>query len=174
MSKVTFTKLQLKKKNDSKEFIYNDQTIIVKQYLPIQEKLTLIENVLNASGDEYNFANPIKLDMFLSLEIMYHYTNITFTEKQKEDPAKLFDLLDENEVISKVIALIPEEEYRTLYDGVVELSENIYTYQNSLLGIMDAVNRDYANLDLEATDIQQKLKDPENLQLLKNVLTKLG
>lgn len=174
MSKITFTKLQLKKLNNSKEFTYNDQIITVKQYLPIQDKLHLIQNVLNAAGDEYNFANPIKLDMFLSLEIMYYYTNITFTEKQKEDPAKLFDLLDENEIISKVIALIPEEEYRTLYEGVVELSNNIYAYQTSLLGIIDTVSRDYQDLDLNATDIQQKLKDPENLGLLKAVLTKLG
>lgn len=174
MSKVTFTKLQLKKINQEKEFTYNDQIITVKQYLPFLEKLSLIERVLNAARDEYNFANPLKLDMFLSLEIVFTYTNISFTEKQKEDFVKLFDLLDENKIIEKVISLIPEEEYRTLLDGVNELSENIYKYQTSVLGILDIISRDYQNLNLDASEIQQKLNDPNNLALLKEVLTKLG
>lgn len=174
MAKIPFTKLQLKKINESKEFTYNDQVIIVKQYLPIQEKLALISRVINAAADEYNFTNPVKLDMYLALEIVFTYTNISFTEKQKEDIAKLFDLLDENKFFDKVIELIPEEEYSTLWEGVVELSESIYAYQTSVLGILDTVNRDYSNLDLEATKIQSELADPNNMALLRQILTKLG
>ena len=174
MAKIPFTKLQLKKINESKEFTYNDQVITVKQYLPIQEKLALISRVINAAADEYNFTNPVKLDMFLALEIVFTYTNISFTEKQKEDIAKLFDLLDENKFFDKVIELIPEEEYSTLWEGVVELSESIYAYQTSVLGILDTVNRDYKNMDLDATKIQSELNDPNNLELLRDVLTKLG
>lgn len=174
MAKIPFTKLQLKKINESKEFIYNDQVITVKQYLPIQEKLALISRVINAAADEYNFTNPVKLDMYLALEIVFTYTNISFTEKQKEDIAKLFDLLDENKFFDKVIELIPEEEYSTLWEGVVELSESIYAYQTSVLGILDTVNRDYKNMDLDATKIQSELNDPNNLELLRDVLTKLG
>lgn len=174
MAKIPFTKLQLKKKNEVKEFTYNDQVITVKQYLPIQDKLALIGRVINSAADEYNFANPVKLDMFLALEIVYNYTNLSFTEKQKEDVVKLYDLLEENEIFDKVIELIPEEEYTTLWEGVVEISENIYNYQTSVLGILDTVSRDYSNLDLEATNIQKKISDPNNLELLKSVLTKLG
>ena len=174
MAKIPFTKLQLKKINESKEFTYNDQVITVKQYLPIQEKLALISRVINAAADEYNFTNPVKLDMFLALEIVFTYTNLSFTEKQKEDIAKLYDLLEENKIFDKVIELIPEEEYDTLWEGVVELSESIYAYQTSVLGILDTVNRDYKDMDLEATKIQSELADPNNLTLLKDVLTKLG
>ena len=174
MAKIPFTKLQLKKKNEVKEFTYNDQVITVKQYLPIQDKLALIGQVINSAADEYNFANPVKLDMYLALEIIYNYTNLSFTEKQKEDIVKLYDLLEENEIFDKVIELIPEEEYTTLWEGVVEISENIYNYQTSVLGILDTVSRDYSNLNLEATDIQKKISDPNNLELLKSVLTKLG
>ena len=174
MAKIPFTKLQLKKINESEEFTYNDQVITVKQYLPIADKLALIGNVINYASDEYNFANPIKLDMFLSLEIVFTYTNLSFTEKQKEDIAKLYDLLEENGIIDEVIKLIPEEEYRTLWDGVVELADNIYAYQTSVLGILDTVNRDYKDMDLNATEIQQKLNDPENLALLRSILTNLG
>lgn len=174
MAKIPFTKLQLKKRNEVKEFTYNDQVITVKQYLPIQDKLALISRVINAAADEYNFTNPVKLDMYLALEIVFTYTNISFTEKQKEDIAKLFDLLDENKFFDKVIELIPEEEYSTLWEGVVELSESIYAYQTSVLGILDTVSKDYKDLNFDATEIQKKLADPENMELLKSVLTKLG
>lgn len=174
MAKIPFTKLQLKKINESKEFTYNEQVITVKQYLPIQDKLALISRVINSAADEYNFTNPVKLDMYLALEIIYTYTNLSFTEKQKEDIAKLYDLLEENKIFDKVIELIPEEEYNTLWEGVVELSESIYAYQTSVLGILDTVSRDYKDLDLNATEIQQKLNDPNNMALLRSVLTNLG
>ena len=174
MAKIPFTKLQLKKINESKEFTYNEQIITVKQYLPIQDKLALISRVINSAADEYNFTNPVKLDMYLALEIIYTYTNLSFTEKQKEDIAKLYDLLEENKIFDKVIELLPEEEYNTLWEGVVELSESIYAYQTSVLGILDTVSRDYKDLDLNATEIQQKLNDPNNMALLRSILTNLG
>lgn len=174
MSKVPFSKLKLSKINGTKEFTYNEQNIIVKQYLPIQEKLGLISRVINSAADEYNFANPVKLDMYLALEIVFTYTNLSFTEKQKEDIGKLYDLLEENKIFEKVIELIPEEEYNTLWEGVVELADSIYAYQTSVLGILDTVSRDYKDLDLDASKIQQELNDPNNMALLKTVLTKLG
>jgi hypothetical protein len=32
----------------------------------------------------------------MSLEIIYNYTNLSFTEKMKEDPFKLYDILINN------------------------------------------------------------------------------
>ena len=105
---------------------------------------------------------------------MYAYTNISFTDKQKGDPTKLYDLLEENGVIAEVIAAIPENEYALLLGWIDETIEAFYTYRNSVMGIMEQISTDYSNLSLDATEIQQKLADPQNLELLKNVMTKLG
>jgi len=43
-----------------------------------------------------------------------------------------------------------------------------------VLGILDTVSQDYSNLDLDATEIQKKLADKDNLALVRDVLTKLG
>ena len=51
---------------------------------------------------------------------------------------------------------------------------NLYQYHNSALGIMQAISTDYSNLNLEASEIQEKLADQNNLTLLKDVITKLG
>ena len=174
MAKVPFTKLGLKKIEDTKTISICDQDVEVKQYLPINDKINIITNVIENSADDNNFANPVKVEVFANLEIMYAYTNISFTDKQKGDPTKLYDLLEENGIIAEVIAAIPENEYALLLGWIDETIEAFYTYRNSVMGIMEQISADYSNLSLDATEIQQKLADPQNLELLKNVITKLG
>ena len=174
MAKVSFTKLGLKKKEEIKNITINDQVIEVKQYLPISDKINIITNVIENSADDNNFANPVKVEVFANLEIMYAYTNISFTDKQKGDPTKLYDLLEENGIIAEVIAAIPENEYALLLGWIDETIEAFYTYRNSVMGIMEQISTDYSNLSLDATEIQQKLADPQNLELLKDIMTKLG
>lgn len=174
MAKVSLTKLGLKVNQDIKNIEFNEQIIEVKQYLPINEKLELISSVINSAADENNFSNPVKENAFLTLEILYHYTNINFTDKQKEDPVKLYDLVVSSGLVNKVTDLIPEEELDEVINGVAQSVKAIYTYRNSVLGILESISKDYSNLDLDATEIQQKLADPDNMALLKQVLTKLG
>lgn len=174
MAKVSFSKLNLKVNQDIKTIIFNNQNIEVKQYLPINEKLELISNVINASHDDNNFANPVKVSVFTTLEIMYAYTNINFTDKQKEDPTKLYDMLVSSGLIAAVVNTIPEAEYHEVLCGVSDSIDAIYTYRNSVMGILEQVSQDYSNLDLDATEIQKKLADPNSLGLLKDILTNLG
>ena len=174
MAKVSFTKLGLKKNEEVGILHINEQDIEVKQYLPINEKLELISSVINSAADENNFSNPVKENVFLTLEILYHYTNINFTDKQKEDPVKLYDLVVSSGLVNKVIDLIPEEELDEVINGVAQSVKAIYTYRNSALGILESISQDYSALNLDATEIQQKLADPDNMALLKQVLTKLG
>lgn len=173
MAKQSFSKLNLKINNNINIININNIDIEVKEYLPMSEKMELVANVINAAADENNFANPMKLKVFTALEIMYAYTNLTFTDKQKEDPSKLYDLLESNEVINKVYVLLGNEA-KVVEKYVNECANAVYTYRNSILGLLEAISADYSNLDLNAADIQQKLADPENMALLKGVLTKLG
>ena len=174
MAKIGFTKLSLKRKNEIKTITINNNQIEIKQYLPVNEKLDLIARVINGAHDQNNFPNPIKIEVIGTLEMIMAYTNISFTEKQKEDIPKLYDLLEENGVIKDIISQIPEDEYNFIIDGINKTVDAVYTYNNSILGILEAVSKDYSNLDFDATQIQKKMADPENLKLVKDVLTKLG
>ena len=175
MAKVAFTKLGLKKKDEVKTVNINNNVIEVKQYLPINDKLALISRVINLSHDSSNnFANPVQVEVIGTIEIIAAYTNLSFTEKQKEDYAKLYDLLEENGITKDLISAIPEDEYAFLIDGINDSVEAVYKYQDSILGILEVISQDYSNLDFDATKIQQQLADPDNLSLLKDVLTKLG
>ena len=174
MAKVSLTKLGLKVNQDIKTIEFNGQTIEVKQYLPINDKLNLIANVLNQSADDNNFANPIKLNVFTSLEIVFAYTNISFTDKQKEDLVKLYDLLESNGIFNMIIAEIPKTEYTSIVDGVAECANAVYTYRNSIMGILDTITQDYDTLDFDINSLRDKLSSTENLTLLKDIMTKLG
>ena len=175
MANVSFTKLGLTKNQEVKILNWNDQDIEIKQYLSVKDKMELVSNVLNNSHDgESNFANPIRLDVYTTLEILYLYTNINFTDKQKEDALKLYDLVIGSGLYEKIIDLIPTEEYYDLLNTIQESIEAVYAYQNSVMGILDNVVNDYSDLNLNASEIQKKLADPENMQLLKGVLAKLG
>ena len=175
MAKVSFSKLGLKKKTDVKTVkLTDDVEVEVIQYLPVNDKLKLIAAVLNGSADENHFANPVKIEIIGNLEIIKAYSNLSFTEKQLEDPAKLYDLLEQHGVLEAILAAIPTQEYEFLLSGIDSTIKAFYDYQNSIYGILDTVGQDYSNLDLDASRIQQAIADPENLELLKGVLTKLG
>ena len=174
MAKVAFSKLGLTKNTDIASFDWNGQTIEVKQYLPIQDKLTLISNVLNSCQDENNFINEAKMSMFMTLEIVYNYTNINFTEKQKSDPAKLYDLLAGSGFFDDFFTVLPQTEYKSIVVWLDKTANHIYNYRNSIYGILDALKQDYSNLDLNIDELSKKISNKENLDLLKDILTKLG
>lgn len=174
MAKIAFSKLALKKQENIKTVKIGEFDIEVKQYLPVNEKLDLIARILNGAHDENNFPNPVKIEVIGTLEIIMAYTNLTFTEKQKEDVAKLYDILETNNVIKEIISAIPEEEYNFVIDGIDDTIEAFYQYQNSVLGILETVSQDYSNLQFDAQNIQQTIADPNNITLLKDVLTKMG
>ena len=174
MAKVSFTKLGLTKNQDINSFEFNSQLIEIKQYLPIHNKLQLIGDVINMSADENNFSNPVKVDMFTHLMIVEYYTNINFTDKQKEDWAKLYDLIYGSGLMTQIVDSMNPTELCAIIDGVKRSIKSIYSYRNSVLGILDTVSSDYSNLNLDASEIQKKIGDPENVELLRTVLDKLG
>lgn len=174
MSKISFTKLALAKNTSVASFEWNGQIVEVKQYLPIQEKMELIAAVLNQCQDENNFINEAKMSLFMNLEIVYKYTNINFTEKQKEDPAKLYDLLAGSGLFDEIFTVLPQREYKSIVMWLSKTAEHIYEYRNSIYGILDAMNTDYKNLELDAESLKAEMADPNQLTLLKDVLTKLG
>ena len=72
-----------------------------------------------------------------------------------------------------MIAAIPENEYALLLGWIDETIEAFYKYRNSVLGILDTISADYSNLSLDATNLQKQIADPENLKLLKSIMSKL-
>jgi len=104
--------------------------------------------------DDGTYVIPCRFDLFKTLEIIYAYTNINFTDKQKEDLENLYDLL----VGSGLWTMIEEQLKKTNdYLYIIEMADKtiheMYKYRDSVLGVLDAVNTDYSNLSFDAENI---------------------
>ena len=173
MAKIALTKLGLKPNTEIKTIEWNGQNVEVKQYLPIEAKLDLISDIANKSLDENPYYNPARIKIFIRLEIILAYANINTTDKQREDVFKLYDMLA-GELGDKILELVPVEEYNFISQTTWQIIEGIYRYKNSAMGIMESIANDYSSLDFDASEIQKKIGDPENMELLKSILSKLG
>ena len=174
MAKLAFSKLGLKVNNEITNIHFNDQVIEVKQYISVNDKLKLISDIINNTIDEHNFCNPVKVKVYLLIGIIENYTNISFTEKQKEDIVKLYDLIQSNGLFDKILEAIPAEEFNDLLNSTWDSVDAIYTYNNSAMGVLDNIGRDYKDIEFDAEAIQAKLANGENVEFLKDVLAKLG
>jgi hypothetical protein len=174
MAKVGLSKLGLSVNKNVEEISWNGQIIEVKQSLPSNEKLEVCSKIINESVDDQNFYNPGRVAIFQAIETLLAYTNINVTDKQKEDPCKLFDLFHSSGLAAQIYAAIPENELGAIQSIVEATIHNIYEYKNSVLGILENISTDYSNLNLDAQKIQEQLSEGKGIELLKDVLTKLG
>lgn len=174
MAKVSYAKLGLKMNNDVEIIEFNGQKIEVKKYLPIQEKMKMVVNIISNTADENRFFNPMKLDVFFAIEVIENYTNLSITEKQKEDVAKFYDLIITSDLYNSVISVINKSEIDYIKTSLKDFISSIYSYKNSIMGILDDIVENYSDFVADGEAIQKALGDPENLSLLKTILTKLG
>lgn len=178
MSKISYAKLGLKINCSTKalEWKNNEEnfSIEVKQYLPIEEKLDVISKIINESVDDNDYFNPARLEIFTTLEIIYAYTNLSITDKAKENPFKLYDNLVSSGLFDKILEVLPTEEFDMIDVTARSVIKNVYNYKNSALGIIKTLTEDYSQLNLDASDIQKKINDPESIALVKNIIEKLG
>lgn len=176
--KIGLTKLGLKKNTNLISLKWGEQIIQIKEYLPIEDKIAVIERIVNQSLDDNNFANPARIRINTVLEVIFAYvTNINFTEKQKEDRLGLFDLFVGSglwQAIYDELVDTPTNEINYIGETVHAVIDEIYKYKNSALGILQAVGEDYSNLELDAEKLRQQIGNRENVEFLDAVMKKMG
>jgi protein associated with RNAse G/E len=170
MAKIAFSKLGLKVNTQTVTIIVNEQPIEIKQYLSMSEKADMIARIINCSIDDNGFYNPLKVQTFLTLETVYTYTNLTFTDKMKENEMKLYDIFVSSGLYDLIIESIPEQEWKMLNESIYTMINNVYNYKNSALGIIENVVSDYGNMELDANALTDTLLNPESLSTLKELL----
>lgn len=175
MAKVNFTKLNKIKSLPAVEISIDDQKVLVEQYLPLEEKVNLITSVIEQSGNgEEGFFNIVKLNAYYMIEMIRAYTNISFTEKQLEDTAKLYDAIVLNGIWTSVATAIPVSEKEYIWDNILALAKEITTYNNSVLGILKAISNDRDALNFDVQEMMDTINDPQALTLLKSMVEKTG
>lgn len=174
MAKVSFNKLTTIKELENKVITIGDQEISVIQYLPVNDKLAIVERVLESAIDDTGYLNPVRLEIYTNIEIIKTYTNISITDKMMENPTKVYDLMILNGILDAVIEAIPEDEYNDVFNAVVDSGEHVVKYLNSFAGMMKTVTANYKNTEMNVDKLMADISDPEQIGLIKDILDKLG
>lgn len=165
MNKISYTNLKLKINTEVNTFDFNGNQIEVLKYLPLEDKYDLINLTLQSAKEEAIY-NPVKLEAYFHLYILMMYTNINFTEKQKEDKIKLYDILKSNGLIDKVLTNMEEDEYNFLCESLNQQENDILNYQNTIAGMISNI---IENLPIRAEEMQ-KIVDNFDPDKFENVL----
>ena len=174
MAKISLTKLNKIKSLEPIDIKIGEETISVVQYLPLEKKLAIMQNIIEQAGNnEEGFYNIVKLTVFYTIEMLRAYTNISFTEKQLEEPQKLYDIIVLNNIWNEVKKVIPQSELTDMWENTCALAREITEYNHSALGILNLLSNDYDNLSLDTTDMANKLSNVDNLKMSREILTKL-
>lgn len=164
--KISYANLKLKLNTNTKSVAVGDTEIEVLEYLPIEEKYSLIMTVLAGSKEDTGLYNQLKLNMLFNLYLIYAYTNINFTDKQKEDEIKLYDILESNGVVDTVIAAIDEKEYNELQGYITKTIEDDIKYNTTIAGTLKSI---IAELPKQAEEVK-KILDNFDKEKFQNVI----
>ena len=152
MAKVIYASLKLKTDNSVNTFDFQGHEIEVLRYLPVEDKYDLVMITLQNS-EENGIYNPVKLDMYFHLYLVYMYSNLSFTDKQKENESKLYDTLKSNGFIDLFLDNMEETEYADLYTYINECQEDTLHYRNTAGAVLQSVIQDLPKNAQAAADI---------------------
>ena len=119
---ISYANMKLKPVTTTHKFEWNGNEIEVLDYLP--------------------YYNPIKIDEFFHLHLIYMYTNINFTEKQKEDEHKLYDSLKSNGLIDAFIEQMNEFDYSELFNMLDDTKRELTEYKRSTSALIQSLVSD--------------------------------
>lgn len=154
MAKVSYAGLKLKVNTEVNTFQFGENKTVIEvlKYLPIEDKNDLIHITLQ-NAEENGIYNDVLVEMYFNLYIVYFYTNLNFTDKQKEDPAKLYDQMESNGLITQVIAHMDEDEYANLLTYLETIRDETLTYKNTAGAVLQTIVQDLPKNAAAAAEI---------------------
>lgn len=138
MGKIAYSKIGLKVNTEVNKFTFNNQEIEVLHYLPVEDKIDLIEIALQ-KAEEDGIYNETMLDMYFHLNMVYLYSNITFTEKQKENEPKLYDAMVSSGFMAAFLQAMDEDEYTAVFNDLQRVRASREKYDLSTAAIVKSL-----------------------------------
>ena len=167
--KIKIAELQYDSPQDKVIGEYLGQELTVKQYLPLEEKIYLIERVMNLCAGSGTFCNPVKVKVLTEIEMVLTYSNIEIGEELLvEDVYKVYDFFVLSGIMANVLSSIEPQEKAFIESACWETSEKLTTFNNSLMGALTRLNEESAFNNLNLDELLAQVKDPSLAEFLKN------
>ena len=161
-NKVSYANLKLKPISTTSSFEFGGQEIEVLNYLPIEDKYYLLMITLQKAEQDVIY-NPLLLELYFHLHLVYMYTNLSFTDKQKENEPKIYDTLTSNGFFDKFFEVLNEIEYDELMSYIEELQNMTLHYRNTAGAVLQSIIQDLPKNAQAAADIVKNF-DPKQYQ----------
>lgn len=170
---MLFKDMNITLNNELKEVqIGDDIKFNVKQYLPAEDKNALLEIAMQ-TADQGTILNTFALDAIFHTYLVFKYTDIEFTDEEKENLFDLYDILEDNGIIDAVVAAIPTREYESLRTYLTEMVDSYLTYRNSTRALVEQFSM-FAPQVAENLATISKNVDIDKLQQIVKLADKTG
>lgn len=126
---INFKDLKIEPSNKYHIFEWNGKEIHVLDNISSNDKYDLIMITLQKSFED-GYYNPMKLDIYFHLNLIYVFTNIVFDDEDKEDEFNLYDKLIESNFMDNFLKTMTEEVYTELLNTLQEVV-NVKTHYNA-------------------------------------------
>lgn len=147
----------------------------VSKYLPISHKGELITFVVNGAIDPNTGCfSPLRTEVFFTVGLVKWYTTIEFSEEELLNIGDTYDKLEVSGLVDKITDIIPEDELKFMQELVKDTTADITRYNNSFAGMMTAMSGEASSLDDQLTEILNKIKNKEGMELLSVIKEEMG
>lgn len=170
---MLFKDMNITLNNELKEVQIGDNIKFnVKQYLPAEDKNALLEIAMQ-TADQGTILNTFALDAIFHTYLVFKYTDIEFTDEERENLFDLYDILEDNGIIDAVVAAIPIREYESLRTYLNEMVDSYLTYRNSTRALVEQFSM-FAPQVAENLATISKNVDVDKLQQIVKLADKTG
>ena len=156
MKKIALTSvLNNAKTKKTEEYTLNDLGVEVLSYLPLLDKYNLINITLQEAFDG-SIYHPVKIEGAFYVYVAILYTNITFTEKQKADIFKTYDMIMCSGLLNIILQNIPEEEFNTL---LTLFKDTLAANEKFMHSFTSVINQFTEQIASKTAQLQEQVKD---------------
>lgn len=157
---MLYKDLGLKVNDEVKTISIQGKQINIFKYLPIHQKNDLVQIALQ-NARENGVINDVKLEVYFNMYIVFLYTDLVFTDEEKQDLEQLYDELQSSGILTRIIGAI--DEYDTLFEYLEIMRDTQDKYETSAAGLIKQLTQD---LPQTAAIAAEQLKDfnPEKFQ----------
>ena len=154
------------------ELNFNGTTIEILQYLPIVDKLLIVEKVIAGCiiPDEETQIKKLNRgyqEMIFNYLIIKHYTNLNINN----DYTEVYDLFKKSGLLDLIIQNIPDDEIDMLYFLVDEAITNeldAIEQENNFVNVAKSLMKQFSEMDFEG--MTKQLEELKGSELLKGLM----
>ena len=132
---MDYKDLELKLSIPKTEYKWGDKTINVYDYLPIESKYDIVMITLQKAFED-GIYNPIKLDMFYHLNLVYMFTDIDFSAEDRSDESRLYDEMKSTGFLDEFLKHIDPVLYGEMLEDIEDIAQKSMTYKSTAASVL--------------------------------------